>query len=80
MAEDIARRIVIVETSSRNSEEYERKRQELIKMHDNKRREINLRQLQEELAIKNELERERIGLLEKYYKRKLEIDSDVDVV
>jgi len=43
MAEDIARRIVIVETSSRNSEEYERKRQELIKMHDNKRREINLR-------------------------------------
>lgn len=80
MAEDIARRIVIVETSSRNSEEYERKRQELIKMHDNKRREINLRQLQEELAVKNELERERIGLLEKYYKRKLEIDSDVDVV
>ena len=80
MAEDIARRIVIVETSFRNSEEYERKRQELIKMHDNKRREINLRQLQEELAVKNELERERIGLLEKYYKRKLEIDSDVDVV
>ena len=80
MAEDIARRIVIVETSSRNSEEYERKRKELIKMHDNKRREINLRQLQEELAVKNELERERIGLLEKYYKRKLEIDSDVDVV
>ena len=80
MAKDIARRIVIVETSSINSEEYERKRQELIKMHDNKRREINLRQLQEELAVKNELERERIGLLEKYYKRKLEIDSDVDVV
>lgn len=77
MAEDIARRIVIVETGSRNSEEYERKRQELIKMHDNRRRETKLRQLQEELAVKNELERERIGLLEKYYKRKLEIDGDV---
>ena len=43
--EEIARRKLIVKTSLKDYEEYERVRQELIRMNDQTRREIKLRQL-----------------------------------
>ncbi|GLJ47294.1 hypothetical protein SUGI_0998700 [Cryptomeria japonica] len=70
--EEIARHTTIVETSVRDSEEYERERQELIKVHDQKRREIKLRLLKEEVAFEKELEQERIKLMEKYAKKREE--------
>ena len=41
--EEIARRKLIVKTSLKDYEEYERVRQELIKTHDKRRREIKIR-------------------------------------
>lgn len=73
--EEIARRKMIVEGSFKDSEEYECERQELIKMHDNKRREIKLKQLQEEVALEKELEGERGELLDKHLKRRQEVQN-----
>jgi hypothetical protein len=73
--EEIARRRMIVETSLKDYEEYERMRQELIKTHDKRRREIKLRQLQEEVAFEKEVEHERVELLEKYHKKRQEADN-----
>jgi len=73
--EEIARRKMIVEGSFKDSEDYERERQELIKMHDKRRRDTKLRQLQEEVAFEKELERERVELLEKHLKRRREVDN-----
>jgi len=70
--EEITRRKMIVEVSFKDHEEYERERQELIKVHDKKRREIKLRQLQEQVALEKELERERVELLDKYLKKRQE--------
>ncbi|KAH9299221.1 hypothetical protein KI387_030903, partial [Taxus chinensis] len=70
--EEIARHTTIVETSVRDSEEYERERQELIKAHDMKRKEIKLTQLTEQVAFEKEVEQERVKLLEKYAKKREE--------
>eukprot|EP01018_Ginkgo_biloba_P035339 Gb_06157 [translate_table: standard] len=75
--EEIARRTTIVEISFKDSEEYERERQELIKEHDKRRKEAKLRQLQEEVAFEKELEQERVELLEKYAKRRQEAEYTV---
>jgi len=66
---------MIVEGSFKDSEEYEHERQELVKMHDNKRREIKLKQLQEEVALEKELERERVEQLDKHLKRRQEVQN-----
>ncbi|GLJ47297.1 hypothetical protein SUGI_0998730 [Cryptomeria japonica] len=70
--EEIERHRTIVESSVKDSEEYERERQELIKVHDKRRKEIKLRQLQEEVAFEKELEQQRVKLLEKYAKKREE--------
>eukprot|EP01018_Ginkgo_biloba_P024771 Gb_11727 [translate_table: standard] len=75
--EEIARQTTIVETSFKETEEYECERQELIKAHDKRRREFKLSQLQEEVAFEKQFEQERLQILEKYAKKWQEAEYSI---
>lgn len=77
--EEIARQTAIVEMSVKDTEEYERQRQELIEAHDKRRKELKLIQLQEEVTFEKEFEQERLQILEKYAKRREEAAQSINL-
>lgn len=68
----------IVELSIKETEEYERERQELIKDHDSRRKEFKMKQLCEEVSFEKECEQERFHMLDKFSKRRQEAEHCIN--
>ncbi|GLJ18664.1 hypothetical protein SUGI_0332890 [Cryptomeria japonica] len=68
----------IVELSIKETEEYERERQELIKDHDSRRKKFRMQQLREEVGFEKECEQERFNILDKFSKKRQEAEHCIN--